>query len=250
MREQVCTIICPYGRWQSVMLDDKSLIVAYDYKRGEQREKWGRKRASEAGDCIDCKQCVDVCPTGIDIRNGTQLECINCTSCIDACDAVMLKIGKDPGLVKYASRDGIEKGEHFRMTSRRIIYSVILVLLLSVFAILLAVRSDIQANILRTPGTEFVDRGDGKIQNVYNFKILNKTFKDEPVELRLESVPGIINTIGNGIVAPGDGYYEGIISIEIEKKYIIKNNLPIKIGVYVRGDKMQSVRVNFMGPIK
>ncbi len=128
-REQVCIIACPYGRLQSVLLDNKSIVVAYDYKRGENRQKLRKNEDREEkqyGDCIECKQCVLVCPTGIDIRNGTQLECVNCTACIDACDSMMDTVGFDRGLIRYASENNIEKGEKFSYNSRIISYIVVL----------------------------------------------------------------------------------------------------------------------------
>jgi len=121
-REQACTFICPYGRLQAALLDENSVVVAYDHKRGEKRgrlnrsQSWEDRRAQGGGDCVDCRQCVVVCPTGIDIRNGTQMECVNCTACIDACDNVMDKIGRSRGLIRYASLDGIERGERLKLT--------------------------------------------------------------------------------------------------------------------------------------
>ncbi len=111
-REQVCTLVCPYGRLQGVLIDKETINVFYDFKRGENRAKWRKgedRKAAGKGDCIDCNQCVVVCPTGIDIRNGQQLECINCTMCIDACDEVMVKTGLPKGLIRYATEDEIEK---------------------------------------------------------------------------------------------------------------------------------------------
>ncbi|MCX6351931.1 MAG: cytochrome c oxidase accessory protein CcoG [Bacteroidetes bacterium] len=249
MREQVCTIVCPYGRLQSVLMDTHSLVVAYDYKRGEGRAKWGRSRDEKAGDCIDCYQCVDVCPTGIDIRNGIQLECVNCTACIDACNMVMDKIHKPRGLVKFASINGIEKGEKFSWNARRIAYSVVLCVLVGVLVTILSVRSDLQATILRTPGMAFLEVPGGKIRNIYNVKILNKTFKDLPVELKLESINGDLAYIGkNHIKVPKEDYGAGIISIDINKDKLPSSSTHILIGIYSNGKKLQTVKTNFMGP--
>ena len=115
-REQVCIIACPYGRLQGVLLDNKSIVVAYDHERGENRQKLRKEEIRDEkgfGDCIDCKQCVLVCPTGIDIRNGTQLECINCTACIDACDEIMDTVGFEPGLIRYASEMILRQEKNF-----------------------------------------------------------------------------------------------------------------------------------------
>ena len=249
MREQVCTIICPYGRLQSVLMDDQSLIVAYDNKRGEPRAKWGRNRPAGSGDCISCAACIDVCPTGIDIRNGLQLECVNCTACIDACDDVMRKIEKPEGLIRYASLQGIEKNEPFRMTTRRILYSILLTLLIGVLVTILSVRSHVQTTLLRTPGMSYTETKEGRIMNIYNVKVLNKTFKPMEVQLKLESIDGIIDVVGNkNIIAPSEDYGEGIIRISIDKKLVTSLDMKLKIGVYSGNEKLQTINTAFMGP--
>ncbi|MEQ9229940.1 MAG: cytochrome c oxidase accessory protein CcoG, partial [Cyclobacteriaceae bacterium] len=173
LREQVCTTICPYGRLQGVLLDRQSIVVAYDHERGESRSKFRKdedRAAVGKGDCIDCNQCVFVCPTGIDIRNGTQLECVNCTACIDACDSIMDKIGKPRGLVRYASEQNITDKKPFVFTGRMKAYTTVLVLLLGVFAALLIIRSDFDTTILRAPGMLYQEREDGMITNLYQVK--------------------------------------------------------------------------------
>ena len=157
-REQVCIIACPYGRLQGVLLDNKSINVAYDFVRGEKQKGRGKfdKREDRSltgkGDCIDCMQCVNVCPTGIDIRNGTQLECINCTACIDECDSIMTSIGYPKGLIRYASEDEITKKEPFRFTARMTGYSSVLAILVGLLVGLLFLRSNVEATLLRVPG--------------------------------------------------------------------------------------------------
>ena len=136
LREQVCTTICPYGRLQGVLLDQNSMVVAYDYVRGEERAKFRKgedRPAAKKGDCIDCAQCVHVCPTGIDIRNGTQLECVNCTACIDACDSMMEGVGLEKGLIRFVSENGIKNRTRFQWTRRVISYTVLLVVLIGVW---------------------------------------------------------------------------------------------------------------------
>ncbi len=140
-REQACTIVCPYGRLQGVLLDQDSIVIAYDHKRGEPRGKIKKsEESSNKGDCIDCHLCVDVCPTGIDIRNGIQLECVNCTACIDACDEVMEKINRPKKLIRYDSLNGIENNTKFKFTPRMMLYSAILVVLLGILGYLLSVQ--------------------------------------------------------------------------------------------------------------
>ena len=157
-REQVCIIACPYGRLQGVLLDNKSIVVAYDHKRGEAengRKKWRNNEDRQAlgyGDCIDCFQCVHVCPTGIDIRNGTQLECVNCTACIDECDDIMEKVDLEKGLIRYASEAEIEKKEPFKLTARMKGYIAVLIILIGVLTGMLFLRNDVEATVLRLPG--------------------------------------------------------------------------------------------------
>ncbi len=176
-REQVCTLVCPYGRLQGVLIDKETVNVFYDYKRGENRAKWRKgedRKAEGKGDCIDCNQCVVVCPTGIDIRNGQQLECINCTMCIDACDEVMIKTGLPTGLIRYATEDEIEKEEKFKFTNRMKAYSLVLLALVGILGYLLNNRGGLEAKFIKPAGSSFYVK-DGKINNTYNYTFLNKT---------------------------------------------------------------------------
>jgi cytochrome c oxidase accessory protein FixG len=179
-REQVCLVACPYGRLQGVLLDKNSIVVAYDYVRGEPRKHFRKNEERRAGDCIDCHQCVKVCPTGIDIRNGTQLECVNCTACIDACDHIMDSVGLKRGLIRYASEDNIAKKQKPRFTTSIALYSLLLLGLLTGLGFGLATRSDTETTILRTPGMLFQKQPDGRLSNLYNFKIVIKPRKIFP----------------------------------------------------------------------
>ncbi|MCF6167321.1 cytochrome c oxidase accessory protein CcoG [Lutibacter sp.] len=255
-REQVCIIVCPYGRLQGVLLDNKSINVAYDFVRGE--DKNGRKplRKNEnreelgVGDCIDCKQCVQVCPTGIDIRNGTQLECINCTACIDACDAMMDKVGFERGLIRYASEDNIEKKEKFKFNARLIAYSVVLTVLIGVFITMLFLRTDVEATILRLPGQTFQST-DTTIKNVYTIKLINKTTEDfDNVEVKLISHKGKINLVGGILSLKKQGLTEGTLFIEIDKKDLTSSKEKLKIGIYYKGKLIETTSTNFAGPLK
>lgn len=176
MRELVCTVVCPYGRLQGVLLDNQSIIVAYDYERGEPRGKRIKDAENHGGDCIDCKLCVDVCPTGIDIRNGTQMECVNCTACIDACDMVMKKIDRPTRLIGFKSEDEIKNKKAFHINKRIYAYSAVLLALISVLSYLLITRSDVKATILRAGGTLYQLRDkEQAISNLYNVELINKT---------------------------------------------------------------------------
>ena len=184
LREIVCTSICPYGRLQEVLLDRKTLIVAYDYGRGEPRGHLNKSEVSDTGDCVDCGLCVQVCPTGIDIRQGTQMECINCTACIDACDMVMEKIHRPARLIGFKSEEEIAERKPFRFYTRIYGYGAILLILMTALAILSVRRSDIGATVLRASGTLYQIREDGTVSNLYNAELINKTSEDMPFQIR------------------------------------------------------------------
>lgn len=176
MRELVCTVVCPYGRLQGVLLDDQSIIVAYDYERGEPRNKINKKEEQQHGDCIDCNLCVQVCPTGIDIRNGTQLECVNCTACIDACDMVMKKINRPLRLIGFKSESEIKNKTAFRISKKIYAYSAVLVFLLIVLTVLLVRRTDVETTLLRASGTLYQLREKShSVSNLYTAELVNKT---------------------------------------------------------------------------
>lgn len=176
MRELVCAVACPYGRLQGVLLDNQSIIVAYDYERGEPRGKKVKEGLQPAGDCIDCKLCVQVCPTGIDIRNGTQMECVNCTACIDACDMVMKKIQRPTRLIGFKSEDEISKHKSFHLNKRIYGYAAVLLILMGTLAYLLISRTDVETTILRAAGTLYQLRdNDHTVSNLYNTELVNKT---------------------------------------------------------------------------
>ena len=234
MREQVCTQVCPYGRMQSVLLNQDSIVVAYDHVRGEPRGKLQKAKASPfadiqnavkappappVGDCIDCKVCVHVCPTGIDIRNGTQLECVNCTACIDACDEIMDKVSKPQGLIRYDSMAGINSGKRNIFNARAKAYSAILVLLASISLWLIATRSDLDGTVFRSPGQTFQQVNDHTYSNLYTYQILNKTRRDMPVEVRLASpASGTLKAVGAPMaMAHSLKKAEGAFFIELDK---------------------------------
>jgi cytochrome c oxidase accessory protein FixG len=184
MRELVCTVACPYGRLQGVLLDNKSIIVAYDYVRGEPRGKRVKEEENKVGDCIDCKLCVHVCPTGIDIRNGTQMECVNCTACIDACDMVMEKINRPLRLIGFKSEEEIKNRTPFNISNRIYGYSAVLLVLMTVLTYLMLSRSDVKTTVLRASGTLYQLRdNDNTVTNLYNAELINKTSGDLTFEI-------------------------------------------------------------------
>ncbi len=173
-REQTCLIACPYGRWQSVLLDKQSTIVAYDYLRGEPRGHLGPDRSESAGDCIDCKACVTTCPTGIDIRNGLQMECVHCTQCIDACDAIMEKVGKPPGLIRYSSQEALAGKPRKLLRPRVVLYPLALTLSLGALLYAMAYKESADVTVLRGMGAPFTEEADGRIANQIRIKITNR----------------------------------------------------------------------------
>ncbi|WP_299012602.1 cytochrome c oxidase accessory protein CcoG [uncultured Polaribacter sp.] len=255
-REQVCIIACPYGRLQGVLLDNKTINVAYDYKRGEREEgrsKFKKNEDREAlgkGDCIDCKQCVVVCPTGIDIRNGTQLECVNCTACIDECDHIMESINLPKGLIRYASEDNIAKKNPFQFTARMKGYSAVLLILVGILIGMLFLRNDVEATILRLPGQLYQQKENNIISNVYTFKVINKTSKNiEDVSYKILSHKGEIKLVSNhNFVVPKQGLAEGTLFIELNASALKSDKDKLEIGVY-SGDKLiETTITNFLGP--
>ncbi|MEQ8847738.1 cytochrome c oxidase accessory protein CcoG [Botrimarina sp.] len=208
-REQLCIIGCPYGRFQSVMLDQSSLIVGYDYRRGEPRGHGRDREAKGLGDCVDCHQCVAVCPTGIDIRDGLQLECVNCTQCIDACDAVMDRVGLPRGLIRYSSQSALE-GEPTRIVRPRVvIYGVLITVLAALLVTLLATRTAFDATLLRGLGQPFALTQDARIENRVRVKLVNRT--DEPQTYTLGVVsPDSVEAIDppSPRLAPGESVTE------------------------------------------
>ncbi len=253
-REQACTFICPYGRFQSTLLDENSIVVAYDYKRGEKRGGLKRgqtpeqRRADGQGDCIACQQCVTVCPTGIDIRNGTQMECVHCTGCIDACDAVMTKIGRPRGLIRYASLNGIERGEQLKITPRLAIYTVILTALIGFEAFLVFTRSDVETTLFRAPGALFQQMPDGHFSNLYTVKVVNKSSHAMPIQFKLENIPGDLQVMGDNLVVPPRQIAETSVLIDLNRSVMKPAKTALVVGVYSGGKKLETLKTAFIGP--
>lgn len=254
-REQVCTMVCPYGRLQGVLIDKETINVLYDYKRGENRFKWKKgedRRAAGKGDCIDCKQCVVVCPTGIDIRDGLQMECVNCTACIDACDEVMVKVGLPTGLIRYASEREIEEQTKFKFTTRMKAYTVVLALLTGFLGFLLYNRGEMEAKFLKQPGSSFFIR-DGKITNTYNYTFLNKSNETKTVIIKIiEPKNGeITSSAANRIILKRDAIIKGTVNVSFPESQIKLSKQNLTLGVYdMNGELLDSYTTYFEGPFK
>ena len=251
LRELVCIFICPYGRLQGLMLDKNSMVVAYDFVRGEPRGKVKKQEETPKGDCIDCKLCVNVCPTGIDIRNGTQLECINCTACIDACDEVMVKIEKPKGLIRFASLNNITEGKKLKLNLRNGAYGVVLLALLSVFVFLLSTRKQVETTLLRTPGMLYQKQVDGKISNLYSIEFVNKTFNELPITLKLvEPAEAEIKLVeGEHVVVHKESVAKVSFFILMKPENIKRLNTPIRIQVLSNDKLIEEMKSKFNGPV-
>ncbi|MFN8278465.1 MAG: cytochrome c oxidase accessory protein CcoG [Chitinophagales bacterium] len=249
-REQVCLIVCPYGRLQGVMLDRNSIVVAYDYVRGEPRGRISRHGDQQLGDCIDCLDCVKVCPTGIDIRNGTQLECVNCTACIDACNAAMERVNRHPDLIKFASEATIANNEKLRFTPRMVGYTAVLSVLVIVLCGFLATRKDVSVNIMRAQGALYQEQPGGKWSNLYTIKVLNKSHRDLPVALKVEDMPegkASVNIVGQ-LIAKKEGDGDGVFFVIVDKGVFHTRKNKVTIGVYAEGKKLDAVTTSFIIP--
>ena len=251
-REQACIAVCPYGRLQGVLLVKESIVVAYDWLRGEPRSKIKKNEVkADQGDCIDCKLCVHVCPTSIDIRNGTQLECVNCTACMDACDDVMVKINKPKGLIRYASYNSIKDGVQKLINPRLIGYTIVMIGLLSLLSFLIFTRSEVETTVLKVRGTLYQKTDDGYITNLYNIEFVNKTFDEIEVTLKVESPnTAVLSRVGNQAeVIPAEEMLKGVYFIKIKPEDLTSARTDVVLGVYRDGKKIETVSTKFLGPV-
>ena len=251
-REQACLVVCPYGRLQGVLLDNNSINVMYDYVRGEPRAPL-RKNSEEnqgKGDCVDCSLCVQVCPTGIDIRNGIQMECVNCTACIDACDEVMLKVDRPKGLIRYASENSIQEGFQKLLTGRVKAYIGVLLILLVAFISLIVTRDDLQGTVTRFPGMTYQSRDDGKISNLYQITLINKTFEPQKVSLVPLADGMELEIIGEKewILEP-QTRFEGRFFLLRDKDKVSIAQEKVKVALFHNQEEIDQISTSFMAPM-
>ncbi len=255
LREQVCTTICPYGRLQGVLLDESTMLVAYDHKRGEGEKGRAKFRKNEdreelgKGDCIDCNQCVVVCPTGIDIRNGTQLECVNCTACIDACDHMMGSVGLEEGLIRFVSEKGIKERTGFQWTKRAISYTVLLTGMIVLLVFLMMTRKDFETTILRQRGSTYQTTSGGRISNIFEINLTNKTQVDYKIKLQVENSEATIDLAVKDITLPKEGRLKERFVMKLPMKDIHNGKEIITVLILGNGEEIQRVKVKFIGPL-
>jgi cytochrome c oxidase accessory protein FixG len=248
VRELVCTIVCPYGRLQSVLLDKNSRVVAYNYKRGEPRGKRKKNEIAPTGDCIDCNLCVQVCPTGIDIRNGLQLECTNCTACIDACNLMMEKVGYPKDLISITSESAIAENRKPKINYRTKVYGAVLISLVIALCALIISRSKFDATLLRVPGQVLQENKDGTISNLYRIKIVSKSMIPEHYHLQLNGDDVHIVYIGKHV----DSLYTGVATeetffVKVSSELIKKRKVIYKLKIMSGNDVVQTKDLIFIG---
>lgn len=247
-REQFCIIMCPYGRFQSALTDDDTITVAYDYKRGEPRGKKKKEVTEEVGDCIDCRRCVNVCPTGIDIRNGIQLECVACSACIDACNDIMKKVKRPTGLIRYDSLNGIETGKKKIIRTRTVLYAVFLAIgCLVMTTVFLKKARPFYAEMTRMSGSTF-SATDAGVRNQFTFTIINKRNQEMTYDLSMEAPPHLEMKVGsNKIVLPPHGETEFTVVV-FSSKEAYKGRSNISFTITSSDESNIKLESKFLGP--
>jgi cytochrome c oxidase accessory protein FixG len=251
VREIVCTTVCPYGRLQGVLYDKDTMQIAYDHVRGEPRGRFKKTETRTLGDCVDCKKCVLVCPTGIDIRDGVQMDCVGCTACIDACDEVMDKVGLPRGLIRYASENQISQKTGFHFTARMKAYSGLLLLLMVAMSFMVSTRQHVDTYISRVKGQLYQEVSADTISNLFEIKWINKSQKETQVDLRLEDMPGTIQWIGQmDFILKPETIHDHTFFMKIPKQAIHHRKNAVTIGIYEEGKRIQRIRTQFLGPFQ
>ncbi len=252
MREQVCKYMCPYARFQSAMFDRDTLIVSYDAARGDPRgaRKRGEDPASLGkGDCIDCTMCVQVCPTGIDIRDGLQYECINCALCVDACNSIMDKMGYEPGLVRYTTLNQLE-GKGWTWKRPKLIgYGIAMIVMISAISFVMITRTPLEVDVLRGRGQLFQEVPGGYVQNTYTLKLLNMDKVDHSYDVSLRGLPDYRMVPGGPYDVPAGEIGEFSVNIVVNPDELTQVNTPVRVEVQTTDELMQaSSKTTFIGP--
>ncbi|WP_262246590.1 cytochrome c oxidase accessory protein CcoG [Parapedobacter soli] len=250
VREIVCTTICPYGRLQSVLMDDKSVTIAYDHRRGEPRGHRKKDVEQLVGDCVDCNLCVQVCPTGIDIRNGLQMECVSCTACIDACDTVMEKLDRPKNLIGFYSVSEIEGQPKAKGNTRAIAYTVVLAALVAVFGWLMFSRSQVDGTLLRARGSTYQVLDDGTVSNLYSLELINKTSNDIPFNLEVLDEDMAIRMVNQLTVLKAGATAQMTFFLITPQQSVKTYKTDVKIGVMADGKAVETLKTTFVAPVK
>ncbi|MEO6420142.1 MAG: cytochrome c oxidase accessory protein CcoG [Polyangiaceae bacterium] len=243
-REQFCVVVCPYGRLQSVLLDPHSLVVGYDAKRGEPR---GKVSEEGKGDCVDCGRCVVVCPTGIDIRNGLQMDCIACTACIDACDEIMVKVHRAPGLIRYDSQDGLVGKPRKVLRPRLALYTVLLLAGVLAASLAFAGHDAFEANVLRGSGPPYVLE-DGLVRNAFDVHLVNKRSDPTTFEIIPEPSPGATFVVPLAkITLASLGSADAPIFVTVARGDY-HGEFPVHVSIRANGAPARALILPFLGP--
>ena len=253
LREQVCIYMCPYARFQSVMFDQDTLIISYDEKRGEKRgsrKKNQDYKAQGLGDCIDCGNCVHVCPVGIDIRNGLQYECVACGACVDACDDIMGRMGYPKGLVRYTTEHELNGNKTYLLRPRLIGYFVALVAMFVAFSYAIVNRVPLEVDIIRDRGQLYVQTPEGKIENVYTLKIANKEQTSHQYRISVTGPEGLTLMSQPVVTIKGGELLDYPIQVQLEPNLMKSANIDIDISIESLDDPSVSVTEDnrFIGP--
>lgn len=248
VREHACTFICPYGRLQGVLMNPDTIMVSYDFVRGEPRGKAKKQEEQPKGDCVDCFKCVAVCPTGIDIRNGSQMECVQCTACIDACNDIMTKLQRPPNLIRYESEQRIRHGKKPGLDLRKIGYASILTVLAVVFVVLLVTRNDVEATLTRVPGQRYTYTEDSLVSNVFKLQVVNKTNKSMDIQLVPGHPQGRIRMVTAPKPIAGGEKADWILFLDLPKQALDGHNVTTNIDLMVNGKVIETIQTTFNGP--
>jgi cytochrome c oxidase accessory protein FixG len=251
-REQACVLACPYGRVLSSLVDERTVTVTYDRARGEPRSRLvrGAHEPHDAGDCIDCHRCLTVCPTGIDIRDGIQLECVACTACIDACNDVMRRVGRPTGLIRHASAEAVRHGTRPKFGARVTAYAAVWVVLVGAGIFLLATRRDLDLVILRQPGTLYAAVAGNEVANFYTVEALNRTNRPAPFSIEvLEPRGATVTTLGTSTDIPANGVLDTRLLVRIPASSITASSTAVKFVVRSQGRIVQHIDSAFLGPV-
>ena len=249
-REQACVLACPYGRMLSALTDNQTIMVTYDGRRGEPRGRLTKDSSARLGDCIDCHQCVTVCPTGIDIRDGIQLECVNCTACMDACDGVMTRLDRPTGLIRYASHASIWSGARARLlTPRAAGYTAVWVVLLAAATTLLVTRRAVDVLVLRQPGTLYATLATGDVANFYQVQAFNRTARPATFTIEVSSPKGAtLTTLGQVGRIDAYGQLDGRVMLQVPRTALAGASTPVRFVVRTSDGRQQQIDSAFLGP--